>query len=85
MEKGDHAFSTPTLRIKKEREREREREGGGGGRGRASEKQISCASAKTQNQENIKVRELLSHIGPKPIVIPLKISIFPEICCSEEG
>ena len=27
MEKGDHAFSTPTLRIKKERE------GGGGGEG----------------------------------------------------
>ena len=72
MEKADHAFSTPTLRIKKERERERE-------------KQFSCATAKTQNQENIKVRELLSHIGPKPIVIPLKISIFPEICCSEEG
>ena len=31
MEKGDHAFSTPTLRIKKERERERERGEGGEG------------------------------------------------------
>ena len=41
MEKGDHAFSTPTLRIRKERERERERERGGGGGERERERETT--------------------------------------------
>ena len=57
--KADHAVSTHKLGMKKKREREK--------------KKLSCATAKKRNQENTKVRELLSHIGPIPIVIPLKI------------
>ena len=49
--KADHAFLTPKLGMNKKKERKKERE-----------KKLSCATVKNRNQENIKVRELLSHI-----------------------